>query len=295
MKLRTFVPFLFAAGVWAQPAPPAAVLTPDTVVASSAGRKITYAEIQKFIEVMPQNVQQTFQQNKQEFVRQYALLKYLSEMAMKEKLDQTSPYKERLEAARTQMLAQAKIDQASRSVPITPEEQKKHYEANKDRYVQSKVKVIYIPFVAAPAAQPGADGKKQLTEAEAQARAAEVVKQARAGTDFVKLVKEHSQDSTSVQKDGDFGVFRRTDSLPDAIKQVIFALKAGEISDPVRQPNGFYVFRVTEIGAQPYDAVKDDIYNELKQAGFQKWLEQIRAATEVKFENDAYFATAPAK
>ncbi len=41
---------------------------------------------------------------------------------------------------------------------------------------------------------------------------------------------------------------------------MIFTLKPGEVSGPVIQRNGFYVFRVDELTVQSYDAVKDSIY-----------------------------------
>jgi peptidyl-prolyl cis-trans isomerase C len=273
------------------PPPSAADVSPDTVVATIEGRKVTAGELNRFIAALPQQLQQNFQANKKEFVRQYALMRKLSELAEQNKLAERSPYKERLEYARVQMLVQAQMDEAGKDILVTPEEQKKFYEANPDRYTTARIKVIYIPYSANVPAN--VQGRKVLTEAEAAEKAARVVKEARAGADFVKLVKEHSEDPTSAAKDGEFGTVRRSDTLPEPIKNTIFALKPGEVSDPVKQPNGFYVFRVEESGLEPYEKVKDNIYNDLKQQKFQTWFEGMRKAVDVKFENEAYFAPAP--
>ena len=111
-----------------------------------------------------------------------------------------------------------------------------------------------------------------------------------AGEDFVKAVKENSEDQTSAAKNGDFGTIRRTDNLPEAIRFAIFALKAGEVSAPVKQPNGFYLFRAEEITAQPFAEVQEEIVNELKQARFKQRMDEINSNLKLKIENEGFFA-----
>lgn len=91
-------------------------------------------------------------------------------------------------------------------------------------------------------------------------------------------MKENSQDQTSAAKDGNFGTLRSTDNLPDAIRTAIVALKAGEVSEPVKQPNGFYVFRAEDVTAQPYAEVQEQILNEVKQAKFKQWMDEVSRA-----------------
>ena len=117
-------------------------------------------------------------------------------------------------------------------------------------------------------------------------------------------MKENSDDPTSASKDGDFGVIKQSDGIPDEIKGTIFALKQGEVSKPVRQPNGFYLFKVTALEVEPYDKVKDDLFKELQQEAFKKWFDSMDAKKKVEFDDEAYFksvqasapaATSPAK
>jgi len=114
-----------------------------------------------------------------------------------------------------------------------------------------------------------------------------------AGADFVKLVKENSGDAASAAKDGDFGTFRRSDKLPEEIKQVIFALKPGENSRPVRQANGFYIFRVEEATVVPLDTVRNQIIEELTNKRMNEWIQATQKSVEIKIENEAAFAPAP--
>jgi len=269
---------------------PGASLQPDTVVATVDGKPVTVAELQGLYRTVGPQVQQNAAGDPVGFLRQYGMLKRLSAHAEKQKLDQVSPYREALAAGRMQILYQAAIQHAYENIPVTAEDQKKFYEANPDRWSQARVKVIYIPFSENPAAASGS--KKPLSEKEARAKAEEIVKQLRSGADFVKMVREHSEDPTSKAKDGDFPVISKSDQIPDAIKQAVFALKKGEISDPVRAPNGFYIFRAEEVLVKPYEAVRDEIFNEIKLARLREFLDTIQKGIEVKVENEAFFRQA---
>ncbi len=280
---------LLAASALAQSAD---AVAPDTVVATVDGKPVTAAELQGLYRTVGPQVQQNAARDPAAFLRQYAMLKRLSDYAEKQKLDQQSPYREALAAGRMQILYQAAIQHTYENIPVSPEDQKKFYEANHDRWVQARVKVIYIPFSDNPAAAAGE--KKPLSEKEARAKAESIVKQLRAGADFVKMVREHSQDPTSAEKDGDFPPISKSDQIPDAVKQAVFALKKGEISDPVRAPNGFYIFRAEEITTKPYEAVKDEIFNEIKLARLREFLDSIQKGVQIKIENEAFFRQTPA-
>ena len=162
-------------------------------------------------------------------------------------------------------LAQAQLQEAQNQVNVNPEEVQKYYDANKDAYTQARIKVIYIPFSPDPIRRNRPHPRKKvLSESEAKAKAEKLYADFQAGADFVKLVKENSDDPASASKDGDFGTFRRSDQLPEEIKTAIFALKPGQVSKPVRQPNGFYIFRAEEIGTEPFDKVKAQITEDLQ-------------------------------
>ncbi|MBL8213261.1 MAG: peptidylprolyl isomerase, partial [Bryobacterales bacterium] len=190
---------------------------------------------------------------------------------------------------RMSLLMQAMVNEQSGKTTISQEEQKKAYEARKDEFTQAKVKIIYIPFTAGQAPAGADAAKKSLTEPEALAKAETVVKQARSGTDFVALVKQHSEDPISKEAGGDFGPIKKGDKLPDAVKQAVFALKPGEVSEPVRQPNGYYVFRLSELQPQAFEEVQETLFNELRNARMKEWMDGVAKSTEVKVTNEAYF------
>jgi peptidyl-prolyl cis-trans isomerase C len=315
MKYRILLPFLAATAVWAQmdqaaeaaraavqksaaansaaaaPAAPAApagpdflAMNPEAVVATVDGREVTAGELQSFARTLPPQMQQQALANPAQVLQTLGMLHRFAGQAEKSKLIEASPWKEMLENTRTQVLAQAWMNQHIAEMTVPPAEVQKFYDANKDRFVEAKVKSIYVPFQGPGGAQPQAgDAKKPLSEAEAKAKADDVVKKARvAAADFGALAKEYSGDPISAAKGGDFGTISKASQVPAAIKDAIFKTKAGEVTEPVRQPNGFYIFRVDEIGTQPFEKVRDTIAEELKNGRVMEWINSVQNSIEIK-------------
>lgn len=278
-----------SASAAAQTTPPQvkmADLPPDTVVGTVNGKKITAGELLRIVEGVPPVAKKAFEQNPKQFLKEYSWYTYLQNYAVKNKYDQTTPYKEKLDFYRMLTLVEASLNEARKEVSVSADEQKQHYDANKDSYKEVKAKLIYIPFSATQV-----QGAKQLSEAEAKAKAELIAKQARGGANFVELVKKHSQDPGSVAQNGDLGVPVRkgTPQIPEPMKNAVLALNAGQVSDPLRHENGYYVFRAESAGVLPYDQVKEDIYRELKERGFAAWQEKTKSEASVTFEKEEYF------
>ncbi|MGA2736966.1 MAG: peptidylprolyl isomerase [Bryobacteraceae bacterium] len=298
--MKSYLFFLFAASVWAQsaapqaaspasPAPAPAAMPQDTVVATFGdGRNLTVGELDSFLAAMPPNMAQAARRDRKAFVQQFALMHRLSEMAEKAKLDQQSPTHEALAFNRMYLLMNAQLHEVLTTITVPPAEVQSFYNARKDRFTQVKVRAIYIRFSADPPAAGVNEPKR--TEADAQAKALKLLAAITGGADFVKLVKENSEDPVSAAKDGDFGTLRSTDNLPDAIRGTVFALKQGEVSEPVKQPNGFYLFRAEEVGVQPLAEVQEEVINELKQAHFKTWMDDVTRDLNLKIQNEGYFS-----
>lgn len=284
MKLQIFALFACLASVWAQSAAPLPNLSDETVVATfDDGATMTMGEFKRICAVLPADNQQQALRNRGEFLKQWALLRKLAREAEAGKLDQLSPSKEAIEYNRLAILSEARMRQAGAEISVLPSDVSKYYEANQDRYKQVRVKAIYIGF-----------GGQKLSEANAKAKASQIAAQARGGADFLKLVRIHSDDATSKAKDGDFGAIRVSDNLPDAVRDAIFNLKEGQVSDPVRQPNGFYIFRAEKIEVRPFSAVRDDIFSELKNQRYGEWLDKANREATVVFNSPAFLGAFPA-
>jgi parvulin-like peptidyl-prolyl isomerase len=102
------------------------------------------------------------------------------------------------------------------------------------------------------------------SEESAKAIAADVAKQIRAGADFAAMVEKYSEDTGSKQSGGDFGSITQASSYPEDFKKAVLALEKGQISDPIRQVNGFYVVRCDERSIQPINDVREPITQEIR-------------------------------
>jgi parvulin-like peptidyl-prolyl isomerase len=298
MKALSLLLFLCFAASAQQGQPPAPALPAipdlpdDTVVAIfDDGAKFTMAEFKKIFAVLPAANQPAVLQDRKAFLQQWALIRNLSRLAEQKKLDQTSPYKEQLMYDRMTILMQAAVSNVYNATSVSLDELPKYYEANKENFKEVRVKAIYVAFGQT------SGGKKALTEEEAKAKALKLRDQIRKGADFVKLVKENSDDETSREKDGDYGMIRPSDNLPDAFKPVLFSLKQGDVSDPVRQAGGFYLLRAEQVTYRPFEQARDDIFLQLRSEKFSKWMtEQRDAAAKVQFPSAEFLAPAkPAK
>lgn len=251
----------------------------DTVVAVVDGKAITYAEIRSFLDAMPAQNRAAALQSPEDFLRQYALMGKLTTIAEDRKLDEQTPYKQQLDYNRKMVLSTAGLNLLSQEVLVSAAETRAYFQANQDEYVEVKVKVIYLPFNNA---MPKAgETRKSMTESEALSLSQKLVGDLRGGADFVEMVRQHSKDEGSAKRDGDFATLKKSDQIPDAVKDVVFVLNEGDISEPVRQPNGFYIFRVEEKKLPAYEDVAATINTKVHDQKFRKKMDELRGAIEV--------------
>jgi parvulin-like peptidyl-prolyl isomerase len=223
--------------------------------------------------------------NLREFLNQWCMTRHLARLAQDEKLDQESPTREQLIWSQNFVLAQAELNHIANPV-VTGDEEMAYYDQHKSQYEQVETYAIYIAFSNAAASQTGSDGKKILSEDQAKAKITSLLEQIRKGADFKKLAKENSDDEQSQKKDGFFGDLKPTDAMPDSIRNSIFSLKPGEITDVIAQPNGFYIFRAEEITFKPYAEVRDQVDRALKQERADKWMRTTQAETKATILTD---------
>ncbi|WP_144613497.1 peptidylprolyl isomerase PrsA [Bacillus cereus] len=95
--------------------------------------------------------------------------------------------------------------------------------------------------------------------------AKEIKKKLDAGASFEELAKQESQDLLSKEKGGDLGYFNSGRMTPE-FETAAYKLKVGQISNPVKSPNGYHIIKLTDKkDLKPYDEVKDSIRKHLEE------------------------------
>ncbi|MED1738358.1 peptidylprolyl isomerase [Bacillus swezeyi] len=93
--------------------------------------------------------------------------------------------------------------------------------------------------------------------------AEEVEKKLKKGEKFEDLAKEYSTDGTA-EKGGDLGWFAKEGEMDEAFSKAAFALKTGEVSDPVKTDYGYHIIKKTEERGK-YEDMKKDLKKQVKE------------------------------
>jgi parvulin-like peptidyl-prolyl isomerase len=117
---------------------------------------------------------------------------------------------------------------------------RKYFETNRDFFDGTTVRVSHIVARVGPSAPPGdrIAARERLTAIRADVLAEKLT--------FAEAAKKYSIDP-SAPTGGDLGFIGRRDGIVDeAVAQAAFALKVGEVSQPVETDYGFHLVRVAE-------------------------------------------------
>jgi peptidyl-prolyl cis-trans isomerase SurA len=171
-------------------------------------------------------------------------------------------------------------------VSISDDDIKTYYEQNvKSTGVDRKVHASHI-FVAIP------DGATVQQVEEKRAFAAQLVQRARAGDDFGKLAREHSEDAATRKEGGDLGWFGRG-ALPSAVEEIVFNMEPGEVRGPIRAERGFHVLKLTDKKdeqVRPLSEVKEQLRTALFTQEMEKqtksWLAELRKKAHIDVRLD---------
>lgn len=269
-------------GFFGAPRKPTDVPAGDFVVAKLNGRDITVDQVGRIANVFPPTAKDSVLANKEEMLRKYGLMELLAERAEKAGYANQSPYRERLATSRVQILAQAQMNAASTARLVRPEDQKAYYDAHRDDFLAVKAVGVYLPY-----------GVDKRSEADAKARAEEFRKKVISGGDADALIKEYSEDPDSRDKGGDLGAISKISNLPADFRNAIFSLKPGEWSQPLRQPNGYYVVRSGGEETAPYEDVKEAIFKIMQQEHFNEYIAKLQSQVSFKVLDSQYFAQRP--
>ena len=188
----------------------------------------------------------------------------LAQLANKEGVAESDDYKRRLAAYQAKALRDSYLSQVI-SKEVTEDEIKVVYEEEAKKLKETeRVRARHI-LVA--------------SEKEAQA----VIDKLAKGEKFEALAKQFSLDG-SKDYGGDLGYFSAPEMVP-AFSTAAFALKKGEVSQPIKTDFGWHVIKLEDRKqgtAQPYDQVKNAIRNVLVRNKVQAKLASLKNVAKVE-------------
>jgi len=277
----------------AQPATPS--VPPDKVVLTIGDEKITAAEIDHLIDMIPQQYRaQARSVGKRQFADNIVRLRVMAQEAKRRNLDQTQAFKDQIAFQTENLLAQSLYTDLTTNTKVDEATSRAYYDQHKSEYLQCKARHVLVRFKGSPVpAGKDKDGKerKELTEEEALARAKEIRKKLVDGADFAALAKADSDDVGSAANGGDLGNFGHGRMVP-AFEEVAFKIPIGEISEPVKSQFGYHIIQVQERKDKTYEEVKPEIDRKLPVEMAQKTMEKLKEDAKVTMDPE-YFGPAP--
>ena len=118
--------------------------------------------------------------------------------------------------------------------------------------------------------------KDPSKDEEARAKAAGILKRAKAGENFAELAKKYSDDPGSKDRGGDLGPFGRG-TMAKEFEDAAYRLKPGEFSDLVKTPYGYHIIKVLRRVTPTFESERASLEQSIRQ---RKAAEIIRQKTE---------------
>jgi peptidyl-prolyl cis-trans isomerase C len=270
-------------------AKPMPVVPPDRVVISVGNEKITAAQFDQIIAAIPQQYQASARgAGRKQFADNLVRIMVLAQEGKRRKLDEGQMYKTQISFQNSNILAGITYDQIGKDTKIDDAELHKYYEAHKNEFEQVKARHILIRAKGSPL--PVKPGQKDLTEEEALAKVQDLRKQIAGGKDFAALAQQESDDTGSGANGGDLGFFHRNQMVP-AFETAAWALKPGELSEPVKTPFGYHLIRVEAHETKSFDEMKPEIEKRIRPDMAQKALDELQKQSGVQMDPE-FFGTA---
>jgi hypothetical protein len=277
------------------PASPA-VATPlpaDKVVLKVGDRQFTKTDIDLLIaSLTPQMQRAIASEGKKSLGDQYALVVALSHQAEVQHLDQAPEFIHKLAFQKQQLEAQAAFEELSAQAKVTPEEIQQYFTAHADEYDEITVRQIIVRKKAADPksdpAHPSAPTGPGLAPEEAKTRAEAIRKELVAGTD-IKKVTDDFKAPGDVIIDAEPRTVRHGGMRPD-MEKVAFALKDGEVSEPIDVPQALVLFQLIKHSHSDLKNVTPEIEKKLRQEKVEASIDGVKKNANI-WMDEAYFGS----
>ncbi|MEQ1558848.1 MAG: SurA N-terminal domain-containing protein [Methyloglobulus sp.] len=170
------------------------------------------------------------------------------------------------------------LEDIAKKVEVTDEKLRTYYEEQKAQYgTPERRKISHILFAVNAKTNDKAALEKALK-----------VKADLKNKDFAAVAAEQSDDKLTAKKGGDLGLFI-VGSMEKSFEDAASALKAGEVSKPVKSSFGYHLIKVTELvpaEVKSFETVKDDVTKAYQKAQAENaFYEAGEKLTEMSYEN----------
>ena len=221
----------------------------ENVLAVVAGKELTEAQFEAYLKSVPRE-QQMYAQNPQyreQYKEQFIDLYLFAQLGKDEKMDETDEFKEIMEGARRDILAQLSMRDMLKDITVTEEEQKAFYEENKAQFGKGAT----------------VSAKHILTDSEEKCQT--ILKNIEAGEKTFEDAAREFSTCPSGAKGGDLGEFGKGQMVKE-FEDAAFDAEIGKVVGPVKTQFGYHLIKVekkNEPKTAEFEEGKGQIYQQL--------------------------------
>jgi peptidyl-prolyl cis-trans isomerase C len=259
-------------GTLPMPAKPA-VVPPDRIVLTVGSFSLTAAQFDQLIDMLPEQMKASARgPGRKQFADNLVRVLVLAQEGRKRGLDQTPAFKLQSTFQVDNLLAGMTYTQIGKETKVSEADARQYYEEHKQDWDGVTARHILVRVQGSRV--PLRPGQKELTDAEALAKAQELRKRIVAGEDFATLAKAESDDAGSGANGGDLGTFHHGQMVA-AFDAAASSLKPGEISEPVKTEFGYHIIKVEKRETKTFEEARPEIERRMAPEQTQKAMEAL--------------------
>lgn len=229
---------------------------PAKVIVTKGDIKVTAGEFNTVASALPPQYAAALNDPavKKQIANEIVQWKELAAEARKRNLEDKPEVKQQIELQTDQVLSRALLKEMQGA--DNDKADRAYFDANKASFDNLKARHILIR--TAGSRVPLRPGEKDLSDAEAKAKADQIEQQLAKGGDFAAIAKAESDDTQSGAQGGDLSTFPAW-SMVRPFSQAALSLKKNEISPPVKTEFGYHIIQLLDDQPRTFEAVKDEI------------------------------------
>lgn len=262
--------------------PAATTSSPDPVVLKVGATEVTQSEIESFFSDAPGlrklRLNSTARQHMADL---YLRMLLLSQMAVREHVDESPALKHRLELQREKMLAQAEYDKMRGQFQVSREEVSHYYTEHQAEFDTVEVREFLVP-------KQTKDAEGNLSPAKDPQAKAEAVRKALESGKTPEEVAQEFPSSEVVLVDPKSRTLRRNEMVP-ALAKASFDTKDGHVSPPVDTPDAVLVVLVFNHGHLSQEQVTPQLEKKLVEQKMDAELDELKKNAGIWMNQD-YFS-----
>lgn len=237
------------------------------VLAVVNGKSITEEELDYRWSELPPASQARYRREggKRKFLDEMITRELLLQEARKRGLDQTLSMRERMARMKEQLVLDELMRQVAtgteHKAQISPDELEASYIAHAGSLLANEQ--IRLAHIVVTTLEQAKEVKQFLDQ----------------NYDFGKMAQRYSTDSTTKNKGGDLGIWRKG-VMEAEVEPVLLKLKAGKVSEPVKTASGFHLIKVLSrevLDPQEAHAARERLHAELQAEKTHKRYEEFVA------------------